>query len=989
MLISWERWGTENRIEKAISILDEVSKSFVYNYDSYSWLLSILFTEITRKYIRDSLWKELNPIKVQLNQIGMEVLDNYAKVSFLENKMLVWPSQKAGIVGILSGESFALCTPTGSGKTRVAELAILNNLFSDKTSKLEHPPVILYLAPSRALSAEVESVLSKSLRRVKAKNVKVTAFYGGHDFGPSDFMSIEENPTVLISTHEKIEALLRFYGPHIIKNITCVIIDEAHIVSFTGNITELAEATNRSLKLESLISRLKALCSTKTTFIALSAVASEIKDSLSAWMSGKDDNPAISPSYRSTRQLFGKLICYENGSLKIEYDVLDGQLLFIKNSDDAPYIPNPFVAHPEAIQTFNKEKDSIEKRMRAHLLWSAMNFAQLKEGRRHSVLISITEHIEWYSGSFVDLLEKDWKEINLPDYFQFPQDEKIFSLYNRCLESCIDYFGKESREFKLLSKGIIVHHGKMPSIMSRLLIELIQTNSINIVLATSTLSEGVNLPFETVLIPSLFRGQMDPVNPKEMANVSGRAGRPGISTEGRTLILLPERDEKQWRSRARENAYKAIVNSLIEKQYIDKNIKISPLINLLDYITVEWQKLTKETVDLVHFINWLECTTYDNNNGEELQLLTALDSFDQILLTAIEEAEEIEEKLILEDFLKLLWKSTLAAHTTEGDAKEFYETIFVKRGMTLNNYIYNEKSTRHEYYYIGLPPRDCISMIEIIPRMKELFFEASNFAIWNSQEKVSYFIRVINSLREVSSFSFAEFKGKTSWTDILSWWLSPNEALKQPTYKSVSNWYSYASTNFIFKMNWALGSILGYILENDGGEGQTLVKWKKSGLPWALIWFKELITWGTLDPVVSFAMSNKLAFTRSDASIMATKYWKNYKSQEINDDSLDPRKISDWLSTLRESSIFGFNPDCYNIPLLEIKVNLVDDFSDFKDVELHVFPITNENTIFWIDPAGFKLAKSEIFDGWTEIDPIKTDFLLVPNQKKVYWRDYI
>jgi replicative superfamily II helicase len=49
----------------------------------------------------------------------------------------------------------------------------------------------------------------------------------------------------------------------------------------------------------------------------------------------------------------------------------------------------------------------------------------------------------------------------------------------------------------------------MPGLMARFLIELIEDKIVHLVMATSTLSEGVNLPFETVLVPSLQRWNGD------------------------------------------------------------------------------------------------------------------------------------------------------------------------------------------------------------------------------------------------------------------------------------------------------------------------------------------------------------------------------------------------------------------------------------------------------------------------------------------------
>src|SRR5208283_390521 len=123
-------------------------------------------------------------------------------------------SQVKGIRRLEQDQSFVICTPTGSGKTTIAELAIIQSLFpSDANSASpisDDSPLSLYLVPSKALAAEVESKLSRVLRRLTDTPVIVTGLYGGTDWGPTDAWLTAKHRTVLICTYEKGEALLRF-----------------------------------------------------------------------------------------------------------------------------------------------------------------------------------------------------------------------------------------------------------------------------------------------------------------------------------------------------------------------------------------------------------------------------------------------------------------------------------------------------------------------------------------------------------------------------------------------------------------------------------------------------------------------------------------------------------------------------------------------------------------------------------------------------------
>jgi len=985
VLTAWLRWGEDARIETALKSIEKVSHALRYDNDRFSWLLAVLFAAIGRTYQDNALWTVLSPLMSTVSDDGRRALRRYARVAFLEKKMLAWPSQKAGISGIISDGSFALCTPTGSGKTRVAELVILRHLFGQANNQDGNGnPFVLYLAPSRALSAEVEASLARSLRSIRATRVTVTSLYGGNDFGPSDLTSIDEQPIVLISTHEKADALLRFLGPTLLERISCVIIDEAHTVAFTGKHEALAEAQSRSLRLEGLVSRLKTLCSSGTTFVALSAVAAELRDVLSAWITGVDDRLAIAPDYRSTRQLFGQLLCAGNGATTIRYNVLDGQRLLVDDQDSAPYVPDPFPSHPPTPNTFGN-RDSIEKRMRAHLLWAAMHFAHASDGKMHSVLISVTEHPEYYAGTFLDLLTDDWADVNCPDYFAPPDDRRKQALLSCCLASCADYFGPMSREHRLLEKGIVLHHGKMPPVMSRLLIELIQLHVINIVIATSTLSEGINLPFETVLIPSLLRGQQA-VNAKEIINVAGRAGRPGVSTEGKTLVLLST-NSRGRAQRISQQVYQNVVQCMTGESTGGTDGAQSPLCALMAHIARQWSILSGSD-DPDQFIEWLESTAYSPSGGEESDILTSLDTFDQQLLTGIEEIESLNPTTEVEDFLRSLWRNTLARHDRDTLDNETTLKMFTRRGMALIHTIYPERERRRALYHTGLPPRDGSVLVEQLSDIKSILQEAVDYAVWSTRERLGHFARLIETTSQIEAFEVCDLnigRSHIPWRDVLAWWMAPDSAERSPTPNSVSRWYNFASSHFIYGLNWAIGSIIGSILERDGGEGQLLERWEHCALPWSVMWYKDMVSWGTLDPIASSALTRKEAFTRPVASDIAAQYWEAVN--EISDTALKPNRVAEWMRG-REQTRSAVEED-RSLPHSEIAATPTEDFSEHTGTKFRVLPAATGQRIDWYDPAGFLLARSDVPNNWNRLKTTETDFVLDPSSSIVTWQRYV
>jgi hypothetical protein len=249
----------------------------------------------------------------------------------------------------------------------------------------------------------------------------VTGLYGGTDWGPTDVWLTSEQPTVLICTYEKAEALMKFLGPLFIRRVSLIVLDEAHAVQFDGNKDSLQKAENRSLRLESLSARLFTYIEQNhSRIIALSAVASEIEGALASWVENSTNASPAKTNYRSTRQLIGRLECLPGRRFEIRYDLLDGRKLEFQEGGqaDTPFIPNPFPTYPPVPKG---KKEGVEKRLRPYLFWAAMHLAAPDEkGQRRTVLISVTQQIGGYAEDFLKLLNSAWSKVEKPSFFKDP-----------------------------------------------------------------------------------------------------------------------------------------------------------------------------------------------------------------------------------------------------------------------------------------------------------------------------------------------------------------------------------------------------------------------------------------------------------------------------------------------------------------------------------------------------------------------------------------
>jgi hypothetical protein len=984
------RWGGADRVQLAIEKLIAVSEVMLNSQDRFSWLFAKLVAETAQTFISNSLRTAVQWLPERLGEDGDIAVERYSRQAYQSCKTQAWPSQARGIARLAVNDSFVLCTPTGSGKTTVAEIAILQSLFSGQLLP-GAAPLVMYLVPSRALAAEVEAKLSRVIGPLSRDEIVITGLYGGIDWGPSDAWLTSDNRTVLICTYEKAEALIRFLGPLFLLRLLLVVLDEAHMIQFSGSEESLRTAENRSLRLESLMARLVVhIPADSSRIIALSAVAAGMEGTLARWITGNDAAVAERTLYRSTRQLIGRLECRPSRDFQIRYDLLDRVDLRFDDSDATPFVPQPFPAYPPAASF---ENAGVEKRLRPYLFWAAMHLvAPSGTTERHAVLVSIPQQIGGYAQDLLDLLEGAWASEDKPDIFQEPTDPTKLDRWQRCLNACEDYFGTGSREYRLLRKGIVTHHGKMPGLMARLLVQLVDEGVVHLILATSTLSEGINLPFETVLLPTLRRSNQT-LTTREFANLAGRAGRPGHGTEGRCLVLLPA-SARDYGERMALRRYESIVEEL---RISDTNAPAqeggrSALATLLRHLFAQWSTIAG-TANEGQFLAWLEQTAVlqsNNPTGQTDSLTESLDSLDSILLAAIVELESFAgaafSETDLEARLVEIWQRCYAHYA---DAMEQQlARWFTTRGKALASNIYPDPAARKRLYRTGLPPRLGDLLTTLYAEFRDHVLLGNDYAAWDADQRFEFIRRLVEILGQHPRFSLATRTPRNvAWERILRWWLDSNGPISRPTATQVSDWYDYVAQNFTYRFTWGVGCILALAADvAHPGElrASTLESWSDTGLPWIALWLKELITWGTLDPVAAYLLGRSRAGTRVEAQQLAAQYYQAFPDLSANE-LIDPRAIRRWVDSLPVAARVSRR----YTPSTPIRARLTRQFPAGAARRWRVLPVEMEGNLGWLDPAGFLMATSDRPSAWRSELLEEGDFWLDVESEGVAYTPYL
>lgn len=105
----------------------------------------------------------------------------------------------------------------------------------------------------------------------------------------------------------------------------------------------------------------------------------------------------------------------------------------------------------------------------------------------------------------------------------------------------------------LVEKGVAFHYGNMPSLIRSEIERLFRSGKIRFLVCTSTLIEGVNLSCRTIVLRGPRKGIGPPMEAHDFWNLAGRAGRWGDEFQG-NIICIDPRNAQAWPNGVPERA---------------------------------------------------------------------------------------------------------------------------------------------------------------------------------------------------------------------------------------------------------------------------------------------------------------------------------------------------------------------------------------------------------------------------------------------------
>jgi len=127
------------------------------------------------------------------------------------------PQAEAVEAGVTDGENVVASVPTASGKTLIAELAMLSSIREGGTA--------LYIVPLRALASEKKA----EFEAFEEYGVSVGVSTGNYE-SDGDWLATKD---IVVATSEKVDSLVR-NGASWIEDLSCVVADEVHLIDDAG-----------------------------------------------------------------------------------------------------------------------------------------------------------------------------------------------------------------------------------------------------------------------------------------------------------------------------------------------------------------------------------------------------------------------------------------------------------------------------------------------------------------------------------------------------------------------------------------------------------------------------------------------------------------------------------------------------------------------------------------------------------------------------------
>ncbi len=575
-------------------------------------LLADLLTAIVMMYLKNSVWNSLP----NLSGIEISKWKNYLTTDNAIKEL--WPAQLLiGEKGIFLGKSGVIQMPTSAGKTKSSELIIRSSFLSGRCN------FAVIVAPFRALCQEIYNDMNYQFKQ--DNDVKVSL--------ASDVMQLdierdaEVAYNILILTPEKLDYILR-HDNSLASEIGLIIYDEGH----------LFDDSSRGVKYELLLASLKSRLDENSQVVLISAVMPNAKE-IGKWLIGDEFVPVEASHLIPTNRSIAFSSWLQN----------TGSLRFVNEENiemDEFFVPKILERHELQLRGQERKKRFYPENKPSHIAGSLA--CRLSQSGTVAIFTGRKDSAVKISQELVDAFDRGAKLTN--PYTQADSEE---------MQRLITYIGKtlgeESVQYNAAKLGILIHHGSTPHGLRLAIEHALQNEHVKVVVCTSTLAQGVNLPIRYLIVTTARQGSEE-IKVRDFHNLIGRAGRAGKYTEGTIIFSNTDIYDKKsdWYSNWRWNKVKMLLNPEYSEACRSAILKLLEPEPVVEEEVTQWEKI-KEGI---------------------------LENINTYLLDSL---SELEDNIEIEDFTTQLVKNTLAYHQAKEEEKKILISNFIQYAKDIIN----------------------------------------------------------------------------------------------------------------------------------------------------------------------------------------------------------------------------------------------------------------------------------------------------------------
>jgi hypothetical protein len=688
--------GSETQLVDAERLIN-VAIQLALDYESPAhWWIARLLRLMIRGNGEASLWRLLPPYfsgdDSLLSQYVRLLL--YSKFPVTE----LWRSQRDAIKVALNRENAGAVVNmrTSSGKTRVAELAILQALQADTKAK------ILYLAPFRSLALEIEQTLGQVFEWC---GFRVSHLYGGFRLSTAD-RQLAEDSSITIATPEKARAILRS-SPDLFSDLKLIVIDEGHLIG----------ANERYVKNELFIDHLRHFALAKDCrMIMLSAVLPN-PNQLAEWITGDSSN-VIRSNWKPSVERFGLLLWRED-HVRVEWR---GDF----DSFNPRFVTSKPLGWGRRRKPFPNDKNEAiaASAVRLTSIGPVMIFsarANSIPGLAKAVLLALGEHPEEYA----------WPE----------------TVWRTFQVTCEEELPADAIELKAARYGVLCHSNRLPAQVRMATERLMRSTPPKIIIASSTLAQGVNIGISSVIVATPYKGK-ESIDHRDFWNICGRAGRAFVDGEGKILYAIDETRER-WRIKK---------DHKLAKRYFRVH-ESDPVESGLLFILNRMCRIAQNVgVNFDRLVTMVAENDFSDLGEEKAELFAwTLDLIDDSILSIQEDSEINLNDDAPEEWIDRVFRGSLAAIQADNEPHslnkdEVIQFVTVRARQIMDSI--PDVDQRRAYISTGLP----ISSAKSIYRDREMFLEQAQHVAnaEKSEESIVTFLKWIEAWARDNAVSVFE-----------------------------------------------------------------------------------------------------------------------------------------------------------------------------------------------------------------------------------------